>query len=177
MGKESKKERDIIPSAYRSNVICVVVLGVIFWCIYLLLVSVMGFDAVGMERTALFLLMTLALLTKGKNYILTKETIICRFFCIPYQTIPWEDVIQVGVATTKAKFTRNRYHNCIIFTLKGCPKFQPGKELGGDYLFENQKRTFQVAIDEKGQLEKDVKKIQKYYGILDYGYDKLYRWI
>ena len=57
----------------------------------------------------------------GRNYVLTRESITCRMFFIPYRKILWEDVIQAGIALCGTGRYVDTY---LILTLKGCPQYE-----------------------------------------------------
>ena len=101
----------------------------------------------------------------GKNYILTKESITYRIFSVPYRTILWENVIQIGIAVYG---TGRHIETRIILTLKGCPKYVPEKERGHTYHNRHLEKTLTIQ-----DPDSCYKLFEKYYGRLDYGYEKL----
>ncbi len=158
MSKKENQDYDIIPVNW-PVVICVTILFVIAFIVALLIE----------EKFLCFMVPVMLMILLGglgQNYILTKEAIICRFFGVTNRTIPWEDIIQAGIARYAS---RSSTETRIILTLKGCPKYQPEKERGYNYHMRHRDQT--IAIDEP---EYHFRKIEKYYGTLDYGYDKIY---
>lgn len=165
-----KPKQDILPSDFRDRIAGWVVLFAIFVLCCSICGFVIGFEYIGAEFGILFWVIMGILLFCGLNSLITEEKIIRRVFFIPYRTILWEDVIQIGIMRTRGYRSSGTF---ITLTLKGCPKFEQGKDNAGGYLRKHSRKTITIGSSERKYLKADVKLIEKYYGILDYGYDKL----
>lgn len=69
----------------------------------------------------------------SQSWIIDEKGIICLRFGKPYKSVSWQQVKQVGIAIVGGPFTggSNAY---IIVTLDGAEKFNPKKDVGGEYM-------------------------------------------
>lgn len=168
MAKKPKQDR--LPSDFMVGLICwsvVFVIFILFCCFYAFL---FGMEDITSEFGILFWMIIAVFPFLGRNCIITEEKITRRVFFIPYRTILWEDVIQIGIMRTRGYRSNSTF---ITLTLKGCPKFEQGRDNAGGYLRKHSRKTITISASERKYLKENVKLIEKYYGILDYGYDKL----
>mgnify|MGYP003297671374 CR=1 FL=1 len=121
MSKKETQDYDVIPINWSLIIFAAVVLGICYGALVLSgRESMFWYISTGILIVDVFLIL-------GHNYILTTESIIVRVFFVPYRVIPWENVIQAGVARYGSRLQPKSYDgNAIFLTLKGCPKyFQP----------------------------------------------------
>ena len=165
-----KPKQDRLPSDFRDRILGWLVVFIIFVLGCSIYGVLFGFHHLYAEFGILFWMIMALLLFCGRNSLITEEKIIRRVFFIPYRTILWEDVIQIGIMRTRGYQSSGTF---ITLTLKGCPKFEQGRDNAGGYLRKHPRKTITISSSERKYLKADVKLIEKYYGILDYGYDKL----
>lgn len=95
----------------------------------------------------------------AESYILTRQKIICKRFGKICREVPWQQVIQVGVATG-AGLRGNWY---IVVTLEGAEKFDPKTQKLKEYIDEWEDKLLVLPADKLRYAA-----FEKIYGKLDY---------
>lgn len=100
------------------------------------------------------------LLNYSRYFGVTGKGINCYIFGIKFRHIPWTQITQIGIGYARG-FNASPF---VILTLKGCPKFVPGRDYGGKYI---SKHPFKTVTIHEARTSQPV--LEKYYGPLDYG--------
>ena len=98
----------------------------------------------------------------ARSWELDANGITCLRFGRPYKTVPWQQVIQVGSAIIGGRFSGGS-STFIIVTLDGAEKFDPKKDVGGEYMSKWDDHVISIYFNDKA-----VSAFEALYGKLDY---------